>query len=207
MSAYGHLTVICGPMFGGKSTELLKRVLWARTGLERDVLVVKPAFDDRYSDTRIVTHDGLGVNAYSITSWSQVEKRADFADSIFLDELQFLDQDRIAGDIIEIVRDLLTKGKNVVANGLDMDIHGSPFRITGQLMAMADEVVKLRSNCSTCGQPATKTFRLVDDVEPEPDGENVVALGSVGVYEPRCNKQWVRKCISTTTTQSERRSA
>lgn len=197
MSAYGHLTVICGPMYSGKTSELLKRVLWARTGLERDVLVVKPAFDDRYSDTRIVTHDGLGVNAYSITAWSQIEKRAEFADTIFLDELQFLDDARIGADVVEIVRDLLTKGKNVVANGLDMDIHGSPFRITGTMMAMADEVVKLRSNCSQCGQPATKTFRLVDDVKA--DGENVVALGSVGVYEPRCNKHWVRECSSPPT--------
>lgn len=185
---YGHLTVVCGPMYGGKTTELLKRVLWARSGQERDTLVVKPAFDDRYSDTRIMTHDGLSVNAQSITAWKQIEKKAEFADAIFLDEIQFFEGERFTGDIVAIVKDLLTAGKSVVANGLDMDIHGNPFRITALLMAMADEVVKTKSNCSQCGQPATKTYKITESKETK--GENAVELGSVGVYEPRCNKHW-----------------
>lgn len=183
MTPYGHLTVVCGPMYASKTTELLKRVLWARNGLERDVLVVKPAFDKRYSDTRIVTHDGLSVNAQSITEWSEVRRKAEFADVIFLDELQFFEGDRFEGDIIEIVKNLLTDGKTIVANGLDTDIKGDPFRITALLMAMADEVVKLKANCSVCGQHATKSYKLHQNGE-------TVELGSTGLYEPRCNQHW-----------------
>ena len=180
---YGTLTVICGPMFSSKSTSLLKRILWERNGLEKDVLVVKPAFDNRYSETRIVTHDGLSVNAQSITGWLQVARKADFADSIFLDEAQFFDGERFSDDIIKIVKGLLGSGKNVIANGLDMDIMGDAFPITATLMAMADEVIKLTSNCSVCGQPATKSFKLIEN------GKSV-ELGSVGMYEPRCNRHW-----------------
>lgn len=184
--SYGHLTVICGPMYASKTTELLKRILWARNGQEKDVLVVKPAFDDRYAETRIVTHDGLSVNAQSITTWEQVKRKADFADIVFIDELQFFDGERFAEDIVQIVKVLLSEGKNVVANGLDMDIEGDPFPTTSRLMAMADEVVKMKSNCSVCGQPATKSFKLVEN-------GNTVELGSIGVYEPRCNQHWTAK--------------
>lgn len=187
---YGTLTVICGPMFSSKTKSLLKRILWARSGLEKDVLVVKPSFDDRYSDTRIVSHDGLSVNCHAITSWSEVKRKAEFADIVFIDELQFFEKPRFDDDIIEIVTGLLRQGKDVVANGLDLDVLGKPFRVTALMMAMADEVEKLTSNCSVCGLPATKTFKID---QPQDDGENIIQLGSVGVYEPRCNKHWVIK--------------
>jgi len=186
-TTYGTLTVICGPMYSAKTKSILKRILWARSGLEKDVLVVKPSFDKRYSETRIVSHDGLSVNCQAITSWDEVSRKADFADIIFIDELQFFEEPRFDGNIIDIVIGLLKAGKDVVANGLDLDVAGRPFRVTALMMAMADEVEKLRSNCSICGQPATKTFKLE---ETAADGENVIALGSVGVYEPRCNGHW-----------------
>lgn len=71
---YGKLIVICGPMFASKTTEILKRILWARNGEAKAVLVIKPAFDDRYSTTRIVSHDGLSVDAKAITKWEDVAR-------------------------------------------------------------------------------------------------------------------------------------
>ncbi len=170
-------------MYAAKTTELLKRILWARNGEERDVLVVKPAFDNRYSDTRIVTHDGLSVNAYAITRWIDVVKRADFADLIFFDEVQFFDGNNFNDNVCMIIRGLLKTGKTVVVNGLDMDAQGEPFAVTSALIAMADDVVKLRSNCSVCGRPATKTQKLTNT-------DQQIELGSTGLYEPRCNEHW-----------------
>lgn len=182
--AYGSLKVICGPMFGGKTTTLLRDILWARNGEEKDTLVVKPAFDNRYAETRIVTHDGLSVNCHSIKEWSTVERKADFAEIVFFDEVQFFEEPNFDGDIIDIIKNLLRDGKSVVCNGLDMDVFGNPFSITASLLGMADEAMKLTSVCSVCGRTATKTFRTTD-------GAKKVELGSTDIYEPRCNTHWV----------------
>lgn len=180
---YGHLKVITGPMYAAKTTTLLRDILWARNGEEKDTLVVKPAFDNRYSETRIVTHDGLSVNCYSIKKWEEVKKKADFADIVFFDEVQFFDAPNFENDIVPIIKELLAEGKKVVCNGLDMDVFGDPFKITATLLGMSDEVLKLTSACSVCGRPATKTFRVNGEAKS-------IELGSTGMYEPRCNNHW-----------------
>lgn len=181
--SYGTLKVITGPMYAAKTTTLLRDILWARNGQEKDTLVVKPAFDDRYSETRIVTHDGLSVNCHSIKSWSEVSKKAEFAEIIFFDEVQFFEQPNFNDEIVPIISELLKSDKKVVCNGLDMDVFGQAFPITATLLAMADEVAKLTSACSICGRTATKTFKVAGEAKK-------VDLGSVGVYEPRCNSHW-----------------
>lgn len=180
---YGYLKVITGPMYAAKTTTLLRDILWARNGEEKDTLVVKPAFDDRYSETRIVTHDGLSVNCHSIKEWSTVERKAEFAEIVFFDEVQFFEQPNFEDEIIPIIKHLLLMGKKVVCNGLDMDVFGNAFPTTSTLLGMADEALKLTSACSVCGRTATKTFRVTD-------GAKKVELGSTGVYEPRCNEHW-----------------
>lgn len=180
---YGKLTVICGPMFASKTTEILKRILWARNGESKAVLVVKPAFDDRYSTTRIVSHDGLSVEAKAITKWEEVSNLAHDAEMICIDEVQFLTQPYFSDDIIECVRELLLDGKEVVVTGLDMDWQGEPFKTTATLGAMADNIIKLTANCTQCGQPATKTFKKSQNSEQ-------IELGATDLYEARCNKHW-----------------
>lgn len=178
---YGRLTVICGPMFAGKTTELLKRILWARNGERKDVLVLKTAFDVRYSRTEVITHDGLAAEAVVLHAFSDVETRLKEADLVCFDEVQFFqNMDR---DVVELIKGLLETGTDVVAAGLDTNWKGDAFSATGLLMAMADEVVKLRAHCAVCGQPAHKTFKKVED-------ELEIQLGHGDLYEPRCNRHW-----------------
>ncbi|MFT3997368.1 MAG: hypothetical protein QM667_08170 [Asticcacaulis sp.] len=178
---YGRLTVICGPMFAGKTTELLKRILWARNGERKDVLVLKTEFDVRYSHTEVITHDGLAAEAVVLRAFADVEARFPEADLICLDEVQFFqNMDR---DVVEVVKGLLESGIDVVAAGLDTNWKGEPFAVTGLLMAMADEVVKLRAHCAMCGQPAHKSFKKTED-------QAEIQLGHGDVYEPRCNRHW-----------------
>ena len=179
----GHLTVICGGMFAGKTTELLKRILWARNGLSKTVLVVKPAFDDRYHATSVVSHDSLTVEAQAITSWKQVSHLATDAEMIFLDEAQFFDVPHFEGNIISVVSRLLRDDKDVIVACLDMDWRGRPFPVSAALAAMADTVLKLKANCTWCGQAATKTHKK------EPNEEEL-ELGDADLYEARCNTHW-----------------
>lgn len=181
--AYGNLTVICGPMYAGKTTELLRNILWSRNGQGKEVLVIKPAFDNRYSCTDIVTHDGLSTDAHAVTSSLDWFDLIDTAEIVFLDEVQFFMAPYYQGDIVEAVSELLSAGKTVYVNGLDLDAKGKPFAVTATMLAMADDIVKLKSSCSVCGQNATKTFKTVAD-------DKTVELGSTGLYEPRCNRHW-----------------
>lgn len=102
---------------------------------------------------------------------------------ICIDEVQFLTQPYFSDDIIECVRELLREGKEVVVTGLDMDWQGEPFRTTATLAAMADTMIKLTANCTQCGQPATKTFKKLQNSEQ-------IELGATDLYEARCNKHW-----------------
>lgn len=180
---YGHLTVICGPMYAGKTTELLKSVLLAKSLYSKAVLVVKPAFDSRYSSTKIVSHDKLSVEAKSITAWKQIAHLAVDADLVCIDEIQFFQEPHFDGDIVEQIRQLLTIGTDVTVSGLDLDWQGEPFGITSRLLAMADDVKKLHANCTTCGQAARKTHKKTPNAEQ-------VELGATDLYEARCNTHW-----------------
>ena len=180
---YGKLTVICGPMYAGKTTELLKSILVARNLFSKAVLVVKPAFDSRYSTTKIVSHDNLGVQAKSITDWDQIAILAADADLVCLDEIQFFQNPHFEGDIVEQVRQLLATGTDVTVSGLDMDWQGEPFAVTARLMAMADDVKKLTANCTVCGQHASKTHKKTPNAEQ-------IELGAGDLYEARCNDHW-----------------
>lgn len=179
---YGHLTLICGPMFSGKTTELLKRILWARNGRNRRVQVFKPSFDTRYAMTQIVSHEGLRAEAETIGRWAGI---AADTEMVFFDEVQFFTQPQFDGDLTDIIGGLLQRGIDVVAGGLDMDWQGRPFPVSSYIAGMADEIVKLKSICAVCGQQASKSYRK------SRSGDQVL-LGGVESYEPRCTRHWAQ---------------
>lgn len=177
---YGTLELICGPMFAGKTTELLKRILWARNLESMNILVLKPAFDTRYGKERVATHSGLSADAVPVTSWPGIP---DDVDMLFLDEVQFFAAPHADCDLPEEVRRVLARGIPVVAAGLDADWRGRPFPVTAALAAMADTVLKISANCTICGMPAAKTFKKVPN-------QSQVELGQTDLYEARCNDHW-----------------
>lgn len=174
--SYGKLTVVTGPMFAGKSSTML---------IEADkigAVIFKPAFDTRYSETDVVTHDGECVAANIFSSFKDIAKVGEVERPYCFDEVQFLDEDRYEGDFVADVRTLLSHGIDVLVAGLDMDWKGEPFTITAKLSAMADEVIKLGSTCVQCGSLASKTAKKT--------GGESVELGNEDLYEPRCNHHW-----------------
>lgn len=177
---YGSLTVLTGPMFAGKTTELLKRVLWDwHRG--RAIRVIKPAYDTRYSTTRIVSHDGVGIDAMAIQTWD--DAIVDGIESVYFDEAQFFVEPHFQGNIQTIVIDLLRRGIDVTVNGLDMDWKGEPFPVMPDLLARADTIIKRSARCAVCGAPATKTHKIVQQ-------GGSVELGAGDIYEARCNAHW-----------------
>ncbi|HRI44454.1 MAG TPA: thymidine kinase [Fimbriimonadaceae bacterium] len=176
----GSITVICGSMFAGKSEELIRRArraLYAR----RKVQVFKPAIDTRFDEAMVVTHMGVRHDAIPVKSVAELRGAVDPAtESIFVEEAQFF-----TDGLPELAVDLADKGKEVVLAGLDQDFRRRPFGPMPELMAVADEVVKLRAICMSCGAPASHTYRSVDG-RPAHADDPVILIGATEVYEARC---------------------
>lgn len=164
------LSVLCGPMFAGKTEGLIDRTLRAN----RAVRVYKPTVDTRYEGSAILSHAGRRIPA----TWTTPDLRdVQSGGFIAIDEAQFLDL-----EAIERVRVLVRQGTDLVLAGLDLTFHGEPFGPMPSFLAMADEVVKLKARCA-CGRPATRTFR-------KHTGDSVVLIGGAELYEPRCLPCW-----------------
>ena len=171
------LTVICGPMFAGKSTALLREA--GRLEPSR-VMLLKPGMDTRYDKDSVVTHDGLRAAAIPVRSMPVVP---DSISDVFLDEVQFMEDPWFEGSLAEDVSRLLARRVSVWAAGLDMDAWGVPFSVTASLLAMSDHVLKLKSSCHACGAPACMTTL-------RGDAGGRVKLGGSDVYAPACREHW-----------------
>jgi thymidine kinase len=175
----GWLEVICGPMFSGKSEEMIRRLRRAEIAGQR-VVILKPRIDDRYDATDVVSHAGARMRAVPIASASEVLDRAQGFDVVGIDEVQFLDR-----TIVDRALELAEGGVRVVVAGLDQDFRRLPFGPMPDLLSHAEFVDKLQAVCHRCGGPATTTQRLVDG-QPAPYSGETVVVGAAEQYEARC---------------------
>ena len=176
----GWLEVVCGPMYSGKSEELIRRLRRAEIAGQR-VLVVKAGFDDRYDVAHVVSHAGDRIRAVCAEA-DEVLRLAEGYDVIGLDELHFFDEDAI----VDVVLELRERGRRVVVSGLDCDFRGEPFPAMSRLLCHAELVDKLQAVCHRCGGPATRTQRLVDG-RPAPFAGPTIQVGALDSYEARCS--------------------
>ena len=175
---HGRIEVVCGPMFSGKSEELLRRLKRADIA-KRKYQLFKPAVDDRYSKNEVVSHSGRKLNCIALANpYEIIEKVDEDTKIVAIDEAQFFDL-RLIATILELTED----GKRVIIAGLDMDSRGVPFGPMPQLLAMAEEITKLTAVCESCGDPATHSYRISRD-------DTQVLVGASGDYEARCRNHW-----------------
>jgi len=177
----GWVEVICGPMFSGKSEELIRRV--TRYQIARiPVQTFKPLLDDRYANAEVVSHSSLKVAATPVETSDQLLRAIeDVTEVIGIDEGQFFDQ-----GLIEVVDQLAAAGKQVIVAGLDTDYLRRPFEPIPSLCDRAEYVTKMLAVCHKCGGPGMYTQRIVRS-------DDLVVLGALGSYEARC-----RRCYDPT---------
>lgn len=172
-----RLEVICGPMFAGKSTELIRRLREA-AAQGRTVAALKPAIDTRYHPTAIATHTGTKQDARTVAAASEIESER--AEVVALDEAHFFRQ-----GLHEAVMRLLNApgftARRVILAGLDRTSLNEPFGEMARLLIEADEVVKLTAPCAVCQRPAVHTVRLFDSKED-------IVVGGAGMFENRCRE-------------------
>jgi thymidine kinase len=178
----GQVEVICGSMFSGKTEELIRRVRRAQIA-QQSVQVFKPALDDRYGVERVMSHNGVNVEAFSVESASEILNRIQpMTHVVAIDEAQFFDK-----EICDVCNSLTERGLRVIVAGLDTDFRGEPFGPMPHLMAQAEKVDKLRAICVVCGRDASRTQRLING-QPASYDDPVIMVGAKEVYQARCRE-------------------
>lgn len=175
----GWLELVVGPMFSGKSEELIRRVTRALIA-RQSVQVFKPAIDNRYDAVKIASHNGRTLEAVAVSTVEDIRAalRPD-TQVVAIDEGQFL-----PSDLVAFALELADGGKRVLVAGLDLDFRGEPFGPIPQLLARAESVEKLTAICQ-CGQAATRTQRLIGG-HPAHFDDPIILVGASESYEPRC---------------------
>jgi thymidine kinase len=171
------ITVFCGPMFAGKTSSLLGEA--AMYGGQP--IFFKPHIDTRSSSSIIRTHDGAERLAVSVAFPDDLDAMVPpGVTHVLIDEAQFFSE-----ALVPAVARMAHKGLRVTLAGLDLDYAGRPFGCMGALLAVADRVMKLRTDyCAKCLAPhATRTYRKTG-------GTETVLVGGAEAYEPRCLKCW-----------------
>lgn len=174
----GIIEVVCGPMFSGKTEELIRRVKRVQIAKQR-VQIFKPAIDVRYDETKVVSHSSQAIESQPVEKSTDILiNLKDTTRVIAIDEIQFFDE-----GIVDVVEKLANRGYRVICAGLDLDFRGVPFGPMPMLLAIADNVQKIQAVCTVCGAPATRSQRLSDT-------KDTVLLGESDAYDARCRAHY-----------------
>jgi thymidine kinase len=172
----GWIEAICGPMFSGKSEELMRRLRRARIARKR-VQVFKPLIDDRYSADEIVSHSDLRMKSQAVESAAAILPSLEARTEVVgIDEANFF-----GPNLVDVATHLADSGKQVIVAGLDTDYLGRPFSPMPELLSLAESITKTLAICMRCGNPAKHTQRLVES-------DDLIVVGATGMYEARCRR-------------------
>jgi thymidine kinase len=193
LATRGHVEVICGPMFSGKTEELIKRLRRARIARQR-VLVFKPKIDDRYDASDVVSHSAARIDSVPVATSAEIDaclkKEPGPVAVVGIDEAQFFDE-----GIVDVAERLADRGTRVVVAGLEQDYLGRPFGPMPRFLVIADMVTKQLSVCMVCGAPASKSQRVHKDAAllSGPGRKNdTILVGGGDAYEARCRRCYVQ---------------
>lgn len=169
----GHIEVICGCMFSGKTEELIRRLKRAKIARQQ-VEIFKPKVDVRYDDVNVVSHDSNSIHSTPVDSSEQILLMTSNVDVVGIDEAQFFDEGLPA-----VCQKLADRGIRVVVAGLDMDYLGKPFGPIPHMMAISEYVTKVHAICIRCGNLANFSHRIVSN-------DSRILLGEQESYVPLC---------------------
>lgn len=182
----GRIEVIAGPMFAGKSEELVRRV--RRAGIaRRGVAVISHQLDTRRGTGRVTSHSGLELPSRTASAAGAIPGLLDAGtELVAVDEAQFF-----GDDLVPVVTALADRGLVVVVAGLSVTFDGRPFAPMPALMALAESVDKLTAVCAVCGAEAAFHVR-VPDAAPVTEGDALTPVeahvGGAESYEARCRR-------------------
>ncbi len=174
----GWIEVICGPMFSGKTEELIRRLIRAQIAKQR-VAIFKPSSDNRYEEDYIVSHNQRKIKSIQVKNTDTIFNFCDKADVFGIDEAQFFDH-----SIVEVCCNLANEGKRVVVAGLEKDYLAKSFGPMPELLVNAEYITKVNAICMTCGDPANFSHRISLE-------KKQVVVGETDKYEALCRRCYI----------------
>ena len=176
----GWVETISGCMFAGKTEELIRRIKVLEFA-KKEIMVFKPVIDNRYSETKVVSHAGSSVESYVVKQAIEILGMVKPTTQVVaIDEAQFFDD-----DICDVANELASRGIRVMCAGLDTNFKGEPFGPMPKLITEAEFVTKLAAVCNKCGAPATRTQRIINGA-PASYNDPIILVGASESYEARC---------------------
>ncbi|WP_036222294.1 thymidine kinase [Mesoaciditoga lauensis] len=187
----GKIEVVIGPMYSGKTEELIRRVVRRTIARQRGV-IFKISSDTRTKEEKVISRAGTSLEAKVVDVASDALKYVDEGfDYVAFDEVQFFDD-----KIVDVVKEFVNHGTDVIVAGLNLDFRGEPFESVMKIAAISDEIALLKAVCVVCGEDATRTQRLIlkngkwmpaskSDPVFKVEGEDIQIK-----YEPRCKDCW-----------------
>ncbi len=182
----GTLEVVCGPMFSGKSEELIRRMKRVQIS-GKSYIIFKPIIDNRYATKEVATHDKRTFDAIPTeidnNGIKQMEKtvKEQNPEVIAVDEGCFYDI-----SLTDLIVKWVDEGRRVIVAGLDKTYRGEPFGPMGDIMAHADEVMKLKAICMKCKCNAAVMTQRIINGKPAKYNEPTIVIGAHERYEARC---------------------
>jgi len=187
----GWIEVICGPMFSGKSEELIRRLRRAEIARQR-LQIFKHAIDARYDSDSIVSHSRQSLPSLAVSQPQEIlEGVEDRTELVAVDEAQFFSLDLVA-----VCDRLANQGKRIIVAGLDLDYRGLPFGPMPHMMCRAEYITKQLAICMVCGDPAGFTQRLTPS-------QDQIQVGATGMYEARCRHHFEAPAIAAGVGQAD----
>ena len=174
----GWIEVICGPMFSGKTEELIRRLVRAQIAKQK-VAIFKPSTDNRFAENYIVSHNQRKINSIQIEKTNRILDYQDKADVFGIDEAQFFDK-----SIVQICRALANAGKRVVVAGLEKDYLAQSFGSMPDLLVDAEYITKVNAICMNCGDPANYSHRISSE-------KKQIVVGETDKYEALCRRCYI----------------
>ncbi|XP_061181803.1 thymidine kinase, cytosolic-like [Saccostrea echinata] len=148
----GQIQLIFGPMFSGKTTELMRRMKRYQIASYK-CLVIKYSKDDRYEKEGISTHDRQTLPAIPTDVLEQIKAEAENYEVIGIDEGQFFP------DVVEFCDEMAERGKTVIVAALDGTFQKKGFGNILNLVPLAESVIKLTAVCMRCNREGSFTKR------------------------------------------------
>lgn len=184
----GSLEIICGPMFSGKSEELIRRMKRVQISGKK-FLIFKPAIDNRYDTNHVTSHDQRKLDAIITgTDATAIKYIAGVVEKENPEVIAFDEGNFYAMEIVFMIQKWISEGKRVLVAGLDTNFRGEPFGPMGDLLASADYVDKLKAICMKCkNSEAVMTQRLINGL-PAKRSHPTILVGGFDSYEARCRK-------------------
>lgn len=179
----GRIEVICGSMFSGKTEELIRRIKKVELADEK-YIIFRPKIDSRNPENKIISHAKNEISASIVSSPKEILNLSVNYPVIGIDEAQFFEQ-----SIVDVCNLLANKGHRLIIAGLDMDFEGNPFGPMPNLMACAEEVMKVHAVCMETGNPAGYSYR-------KDNSDDLVLIGEKKEYKPLSREAFVKKMVN-----------